>query len=167
VHGDEGSRIVFSPSVVYPVLRQALGADVMDAVGADDFRITAEHKALVLKALNDQRRASSRLIENSCITYNGGGRFPLRIGCQISDSFWVSRLVRTLVSNGALQVAEDGRHLRIKENLTKPEERQVEWVHIGLMNFLYGNLLEKADHHYSKDLGGGWYFARDSIEARL
>jgi hypothetical protein len=61
----------------------------------------------------------------------------------------------------SIQRAEDNRHLRIKKDLTELEERQVEWLHVGLMNCLYGNLLEKRDHDYRMELGDGWYFERD------
>jgi len=63
--------------------------------------------------------------------------------------------------DGTIFRAGDNRHLRIRNNLTKIEQRQVEWLHVGMMNFLYGNLLHKRDHYYSRDLGGGWYFERD------
>jgi hypothetical protein len=159
---DAQGRICFAPTVVYPALRQALGQDQLDAIAKSDAStITPEQKALVLKALNDQRLATSRLVEDTCVTLSETQRFRLSVGCPISDEFWVSKLVQTLLRNGILQKAEDNRHLRIKRNLTELEQRQVEWVHIGLMNFLYGNLLEKRDLNYSKDLGNGWYFGFD------
>ncbi len=154
--------IAFEPTVAYPTLRQALGEDQLNAIGRSDASaLTPEQKALALRALNEQRLVSSRLVENPCITLGDTERFHLTVGCQISDSFWVSRLVQALLAQGTLQRADDGHHLRIRKNLTELEQRQVEWVHVGLMNFLYGNLLEKPDFHYSKDLGDGWYFESD------
>jgi hypothetical protein len=160
--GDARSQIVFEPGVVYPILRRALGEDALNALAkANDPEITPEQKGLVLKALNDQRLASSRLIEDPRITYGDEGRFHLSLGCWISDSFWVTKLLQTLMHDGVIRTAEDNRHLRIKENLTPREERQVEWLHVGMMDFLYGNLLQKHDHHYGRDLGHGWYFERN------
>jgi hypothetical protein len=159
---DARSRIVFEPGVVYATLRQALGEDALNALAKASAReITPEQKSLVLKALNEQRLASSRLIENPLITYGDEERFHLSLGCQISDSFWVTKLLQALMHDGVIRLADDNRHLRIREGLTEREERQVEWLHVGVMNFLYGNLLQKDDHHYSRELGDGWYFERD------
>jgi len=157
------AQIVFEPSVVYPYLRQALGQEMLEALGRDTgAEVTPEQKTLALKALNEQRRASSRLIEHPSITYGDEERFHLSLaGMRLSDSFWVVKLLQTLLRNGTIQRAKDNRHLRMKTESTELEERQVEWLHIGLMNFLYGNLLDKRDHRYSMDLGDGWYFRRD------
>ena len=66
-----------------------------------------------------------------------------------------------LLSDGVIQRANDNHHLVIKKNLNETEQREVEWLHVGLMNFLYGNLMEKRDHRYSMELGDGRSFERD------
>lgn len=160
----EGARcgIVFDPEVVYPVLIRALGEDRLKMLGEPGQTVvTPAQKALVLQALNDQRQVASRLVEDPCITYSDREHCHLSVGCPIGDDFWVSKLLETLLRSGVIQRATDNRHLRIKESLTEKEKRQVEWLHVGLMNFLYGNLLEKRNNNYGLDLGDGWYFERD------
>ena len=156
--------ITFEPRVVYPYLRQALGDEMLNELAHDSGAgVTPEQRALVLKALNDQRRGSSRLIEHPSITYGDEERFHLSLapGRRLSDEFWVVKLLQTLLRTRTIQRAEDNRHLLMKADLTELEERQVEWLHVGLMNFLYGNLLAKRDHRYSMELGDGWYFEHD------
>jgi hypothetical protein len=151
--------IASEPSVAYSILSRAIGEETLKALAQPNHPpVTPEQKRTVLMALNDQRLTTSRLIEQPCITYRDEERFHLSVCCPISDDFWVSKLLRNLMHDGVILRAADHRHLVIKESLTEREERQVEWLHIGVMNFLYGNLLEKRDYHFSKELGDGWYF---------
>jgi hypothetical protein len=161
---EEKERLVFTPPIVYPYLERELGKEFLQCVAnynspAD---ITAEQKELVLAVLNRQRISSSRLIEHPLITFERNHSFSsLKLDeCHISDSFWVSSLIKSLLNEGVLVYADDGRHLKIKENLSQAEQLKIEWIHIGLMNFLYGNLLHKMEHHYDKVLCDGWYFNR-------
>jgi hypothetical protein len=158
------NRIVFEPTIVYPYLQHALGASQLSAIASrpmpDD--ITPSEKLAVLTALNRQRLSRGRLIEDPRITYDSVDRFGLSLGPRrFSNSFWPVRLLDTLLNAGTIYFAADHRHLRVRDTLSAEEERRVEWLHVGLMTFLYGNLLEKPDPGYDADLGGGWYFRRD------
>lgn len=158
------NRIVFEPTIVYPYLQQALGDSQLSAIASkptpDD--ITPSERLAVLTALNQQRLSRSRLIEHLSITYDSASRFGLALGPRrLSSAFWPVRLLETLLNAGTIHFAADRRHLRIQGTLSAENERRVEWLHVGLMTHLYGNLFEKPDPGYGVDLGGGWYFRRD------
>jgi hypothetical protein len=163
----ERHGIEFEPSVVFPLLKDNLGAEFLDRVrnassSIDDF--TDADKDAILAVLNKQRLASSALAENSQITYEEWHwHWQTKIGLHIakdyiSDSFWVGRLLKQLLSEGVLTLAPDGRHLKIKADLTDKQHLQIEWLHVGIMNFAYGNLLEKRQYVFRKNLGSNWYF---------
>jgi hypothetical protein len=163
----ERQRIVFEPSIVFPFLKDSLGAEFLGRVRSDSSTIDDfidEDKNAILAALNQQRLVSSLLVENSQITYeewhlHWQTEIGLHIGKDyISDSFWVGRLLKQLLSEGVLKLAPDGRHLKIKADLTDKQRLQIEWLHVGIMNFAYGNLLEKRQYVFGKDLGSNWYF---------
>ena len=161
----ERKRIVFYPDIVYDYLRGKLGEGTLDELRAyaSAMQITPEQRDVVLTALNEQRQVSSRLVEHPMITFvdSDPGMFPLRLGEQkISNGFWISSLIKELLEKGTLVYADDGRNLRIKRDISPEESRAVEWVHVGLMDFLYGNLINKREHCYSEVLGDGWYFNR-------
>ena len=158
------NRIAFEPAIVYPYLQQTLGDSQLAALASklnpDD--ITPSERRAVLTALNQQRLSRSRLIEHAAITYDPASRFGLTLGSsRLSSAFWPVSLLDTLLASGVVSFAADHRHLRIQDTLTAESDRRVEWLHLGLMNILYGNLLEKPDPGYDMDLGGGWYFRRD------
>lgn len=163
----EGSG-AFYPSIVYPYLNEALGSEMLNQFGnsSSTNRFTEENKNAVLTALNKQRLASNALAEQPDITYGswqwgGEARSGLCIAnTQINDGFWVTTLLKQLLSDGVLTLAPDGHHLKIKANLTDKQRLQVEWFHIGIMNFVYGNLLEKRQYPFQKKLGDNWYFNR-------
>jgi hypothetical protein len=158
------NRIVFEPTIVYPYLQQAIGDSQLAAFASrpspDD--ITPSERLAVLTALNEQRLPRSRLIEHPAITYDSASRFGLTLGSNsLSNALWPVRLLDTLLASEVVYFAADHRHLRMQDTMTAENHRRVEWLHLGLMNFLYGNLFEKSDPGYDIDLGGGWYFRRD------
>ena len=163
----ERRRMVFEPTIVFPFLKDSLGAEFLDrfrndSSSIDDF--TDEDKNAILAALNKQRLASSLLVENSQITYEEWHSHLLtEIGLHIakdyiSNSFWVGRLLKQLLSEGVLTLAPDGRHLKVKADLTDKQRLQIEWLQVGIMNFAYGNLLDKRQYVFQKKLGNNWYF---------
>jgi len=155
----EAATIVFRPSVVYPYLKETLGQAQLDSlkICSSGLNISAEQKQLVLDALNRQWLPSSRLVENPDITYESSNHMLYLAGCGM-DSFWVVFLIKDLLADGVLVYAADHSHLKIRDNLSSSEQNRVAWVHVGLMNFLYGNLFKKAEHFSDKSLGDGWYF---------
>jgi hypothetical protein len=157
---EEKRRIGFTPTIVYPFFKQELGQEFLQSIAnyISPEEITAHQKELVLSALNRQRLASSRLIEHSRITFKKGRSVSYLYYDETGmGGFWPSWLFINLLDEGVLVYADDGCHLKIKENLSREEQLKIEWLHIGLMNFLYGNLLDKREHHYDKVLGDGWY----------
>ena len=158
------NHIVFEPTIVYPYLQQALGDSQLAAIASkpNPDEITPFERLAVLMALNEQRLSRSRLVEHPAITYDSASRFGLALGPRrLSHAFWSVRLLDTLLASQVIYFAADHRHLRIHDTLSDENHRRVEWLHLGLMDFLYGNLLEKPDPGYDTDLGGGWYFRRD------
>jgi len=154
------------PGIAYFYLRDSLGKETLDRIAAypSSSTISDQEKDLVLSALNKHVGVSSALAEHPQITYEqtswlGQTEVTLNIsGGSIGHGFWVVTLLKQLLSEGVITYAPDGRHLRIKTNLTNTERNQVEWLHVGLMNFIYSNFLEKRPHPFTKDLGGNWYF---------
>lgn len=158
------NRTAFEPTIVYPYLQRVLGDSQLTAIGykRSAAEITPTEKLAVLTALNEQRLSRSRLIEHPRITYAAGDHFGLTLGSRrLTRLHWAVPLLDTLLKAGAIQWAADHRHLRIQEGLSAENERRVEWLHVGVMTILYGNLFDKADPGYELDLGGGWYFRRD------
>jgi hypothetical protein len=154
--------IVFEPSIAVPYIRQTLGDSLMRELRLrpPPRRITREEKALVIAALNWQCLAASRLIEDEQITYEGNPPM-LHIGATtISRGFWVSALLERELKTGVLARAPDGRHLTltVRSGLSERARHAVEWLHVGLMNFIYGDLLEAHDYIYDRQLEGNWYF---------
>jgi hypothetical protein len=156
----EGSG-AFYPSIVYPFLNEALGSEILNQLRDSNStnRLSDENKNVVLVALNKQRLVSSALVENPQIAYEPTNGLYI-CGCSINNGFWVTRLLGQLLSQGVLKYAPDGHHLKIKANLTDAQRLQVEWLHIGIMNFVYGNLFEKRQYPFQKKLGDNWYFNR-------
>jgi hypothetical protein len=158
------NRTAFEPTIVYPYLQQALGDSQIAAIASKRTvgEINPLEKQAVLRILNQQRMARSKLIEHQRITYAAGDPFGLTLGSRrLTSKYWVVPLLDSLLKAGVIQWAADHRHLRIQEGLSSPNERRVEWLHVGVMNVLYGNLFDKADPGYDLDLRGGWYFRRD------
>lgn len=166
----ERRRMVFEPTIVFSFLKDNLGAEFLDrfrndSSSKDDF--TDEDKNKILAALNKQQLASSLLIENSHITYEKWEfGFLTESGLCIAgekynsepDGFWESKLAKQLLSEGVITFAPDGRHLKVKADLTDKQRLQIEWLQVGIMNFAYGNLLDKRQYVFRKELGSHWYF---------
>ena len=160
------SGIVFEPTIVYSFLKDTLGTGMLQKFAnyhsVKDF--TDNDKNAVLVSLNKHRLVPNALVEHQGIIYGihhwrNETRFGFCIcGCTIGDDFWVVKLVKQLLSEGILTHAPDGRHLKIKADLTDRQRLQVEWLHVGIMNFAYGNLLEKKQYPFQKKLGDNWYF---------
>jgi hypothetical protein len=156
----EGSG-AFYPSIVYPYLNEALGSELLNQFRNSDSTntFTDENKNAVLAALNKHRLASIALVESPPITYEPTNGLYI-CDSSINHGFWVTKLLGRLLSQGVLTYAPDGHHLKIKADLTERQRLQVEWLHIGIMNFVYGNLLEKRQYPFQKKLGDNWYFNR-------
>jgi hypothetical protein len=156
----EGSG-AFYPSIVYPYLNEALSSELLNQFRNSDStnRFTDENKNAVLAALNKHRLASIALVESPPITYEATNGLYI-CDSSINRGFWVTKLLGQLLSQEVLTYAPDGHHLKIKADLTEQQRLQVEWLHIGIMNFVYGNLLEKRQYPFQKKLGDNWYFNR-------
>jgi hypothetical protein len=62
----------------------------------------------------------------------------------MGGSFWVVRLAYKLLSEGVLTYAPDNVHLRLAESIPPSDRNRVAWLHFGLMEELYPNVLHKA-----------------------
>ncbi|MDR3612686.1 MAG: hypothetical protein P4L53_03915 [Candidatus Obscuribacterales bacterium] len=160
---EEARNIVFTPSVAYPYLQKELGQDVLEHLKhyASSHDISAEQKRLVLNALNRQWLPSNRLVEHLDFTYTGSYEELRLEGLRFSVlGFWVGSLTKSLLSDGVLVYADDGSHLRIRQNLSPADQNRIAWLHVGLMNMLYGNLFKVDEHFDDQSFGDGWYFVR-------
>jgi hypothetical protein len=157
------------PGIGYFYLKDALGEEMVNRIGGyrSSAEITDAEKEQVMSALNKQVLASSALAEQPQITYEqtlwlGRTEMELHIsGGAINDGFWVVRLLKNLLLRGVVSFAPDGRHLKIKADLTDAERHQVEWLHVGIMRFVYSNLLEKEPFLFSRELGSNWCFEEE------
>ena len=162
------NAIEFEPCIAYPVLQSALGSATLNRFkeyhSGKDF--SDDDKKAVLAALNRIILPANALVENPHITY-GPWRWHLvtyRGLCladkHINDGFEEVKLAQQLLADGVLTLAADGGHLKIKTTLNERERAQVQWLHIGLLRFICGNLVYKQRHSFESDLGGHWYFGR-------
>jgi hypothetical protein len=154
--------IVFEPELAIGCFQRFLGDSFLRDLRSRPFpgRLTQEEKAWVLGVLGRQAAASSRLIEDPAVTYEGSPP-ELHLGTtSISEGFWVSSLMKTLLAEGIVERAPDGRHLMLRPRLSTEEQARVAWLHVGLMNFIYGDLLAKRDYVYDRQLREHWYFRR-------
>jgi hypothetical protein len=154
--------VAFEPALAVPYFQRALGDTFLTALRLRPRpgKLSREEKLRVVAALNRQVAVESRLVEDAEIRYEGDPP-TLHIGTyEISRGFWVSSLLKALLDRGSLNRAADGRHLAAKSGLSGAEQHEVEWLQLGLMNFIYGNLLETSDYAYDRRLMDRWYFRR-------
>lgn len=163
-------KVLFEPTIVYRHLEATLGAQFMERVksyqSSDD--LGADEKKAILVALNKHRVAESRLVEHPSICYGkwrwqGESRGGLNIAHAygISDGFWVVTLMKQLLKDGVINATGDEGRLSIRKDLNAAERREVEWLHVGLMNFVYGDLLDKQQRPYQRKIADHWYFGYD------
>jgi len=160
--GEEACRIVFCPEIVYPYLRKELGQDLLERLrrgSPSGQEISTEQQRSVLNALNRQWLPAGRLVENLGITFDSTND-ALHLGryTTIGTSFWVVLLTKKLLSEGVLEYAADRSHLKVRENISPSDQNRIAWLHVGFMNWLYGNLFKKTEHLNDRSLGEGWYF---------
>ncbi len=152
-------QIVFVPTIIYPLLEKELGLQLMEQLrsfsSATDIR--DDQKRLVLAALNKQCRANSRLVEHPRITFSDR-QLCLGDRRRISEGVEVVRILMQLLEDRVLILAEDKIHLKLKQPLSKEERSEVEWLHVGIMESLYGNFLDKRKYHYKRQIDKHWYF---------
>ena len=162
---EEEMRMVFTPQIAYPFLQRQLGQDLLDRIklerpqnSSSGPTILAEEQREVLRALNQHWRPANRLVEAPSITYDAANG-ELHIGRLRMTGFWVVDLTRKLLSEGIIVYAADNAHLRLRKELSSSDQIRIEWLHIGLMNIVYGNLFKKVGYFNARPLGDGWYYA--------
>lgn len=157
-----GSEVSFIPELALVGIREALGDSVLRDLARRPFgqRISDAEKQRVLDAFNRQCSVSSGLIEAPMVRVGSGVR-ELRIdGRALPRGSWATELLTKLLEVGALGYSQDGRHLRIRRELTPIERSGVEWVQVAIMNVIYGELLEARDNEYDRQLAEHWYYRR-------
>jgi hypothetical protein len=159
VTAEEARRDFSNLDVAYAYLRRSLGQNELNRLKETWPRqVPREHRQIVLTALNEQWSPTGRLAEGREFIYDRAAN-ELHIGrIRMGGSFWVVRLAYKLLSEGVLTYAPDNVHLRLAESIPPSDRNRVAWLHFGLMEELYPNVLHKAEHLADKDLGNGWYF---------
>jgi len=160
VTAEEARRDWSNLDIAYAYLRRSLGQYEVNRLkeDSDSRQVSGEQRQIVLTALNDQWSPNGRLAESAEFTCDGAAK-ELHIGrIRMGGGFWVVRLAYRLLSEGVLTYASDKAHLRLRESMSPSDRNRVNWLHFGLMEGLYPNLLHKAEHLDDRDLGNGWYF---------
>ena len=153
------ARFVFEPMVVHPYLARTLGTAFLDTLAADSGlgAPSPTEREAVLLALGRQREAGSGLLGHPLITYDSAAGELTLGSSRVGRAFWAVRLLDQLLASGAVQLARDRSHLALRPALSPEDRNRVAWLQLGMMDFLYGNLLEVPDPGYAAALGGGWY----------
>jgi len=126
-------------------------------------KLTLEERLRVIEVLNKHCQISSKLIENENIAWKSSSRALEFCGYEsISPSFEVNRHLQQLISDGVISKRDEKGHLRMKRNLSDKEKREIEWLQVEIMNFVYGNLINKIEYwsNGKTRLSGNWYFYR-------
>jgi len=160
VTNEEARRNYSNLDMAYAYLRRYLGQNEVNRLirDADPQCVKGDDRQFVLAALNKQWSPAGSLVENVDFSFDRVAR-ELHIGpTHMDESFWVVRLVSKLFSEGVVTYVYGTSHLKLKDNMSPSDSNRVAWLHFGLMEELYPNLLDKAEHLDDKELGGGWYF---------
>lgn len=112
----------------------------------------------MIAALNRQCSAGSRLIENPNIGYDGPTLFVELM--RVPDGWNLPILLKGLVTEGVVRVAPDGRHLVLKDSLTRDQRNRVEWLNSGLLEFAFSDLYQPHEYNYDRRLADHWYVWR-------
>jgi len=124
-------------------------------------KLSKEEKLKVIEILNQHCQISSRLIEDSNISWKPMERSLDFCGYTgVSSSFHASRHLQQLISDGVISRRDREGHLQVKPNLSDKEIREIEWLQVEIMRHIYGNLVRKEEY-WSNDktkLADNWYF---------
>lgn len=153
------NKIYFNFSSVKQLRDDFLGSTFINKLksynSADD--LTANDRIFIVNALNKQHEVSSKLIEMPEIRLINSG---LDIGeaSWYGQSFWVIKLGTQLLDDNIIKHTDKNGHMKISPNLTENEKLRIEWFNIGIMNWLYGDFLNKQPIIYRVKLSKNWYF---------
>lgn len=125
-------------------------------------QLSNEEKLNVVEVLNRHYQLSSGLIENENISWHSLGSLVFCEHTYISSSFPVNKHLRQLIYNDVISKKDKEGHLKIKPNLSDKEIREIEWLQLGIMNHIYGNLINKTEYwsNNKTKLADNWYFYR-------
>lgn len=183
-------NIVCVPEIVYPFLTKNLDKTFVDKLvefeNYDDYakkyetdpildgagrkwgrylsfianKIKDEEKLKVIEILNQHCRITSRLVEDSNISWRSSDKSLWF--CKYSELFdWpVDRHLGRLIADGVISIKDGEGHLKVKSNLSDKEIREIEWLQVEIMNFVYGNLVDKKEYWSDgkTKLADNWYF---------
>ena len=123
--------------------------------------LSKEEKLKVLEILNRQCRISSGLVEDSNVFCITSRRFRCFCGSwDFTINKHVNKHFRQLISDNVISIKDDKGHLQLKSNLNDQEIRDIEWLQVEIMNYLYGNLIRKTEYWSNEKtkLSDNWYF---------
>lgn len=137
-------------------------------------KLSKEEKLKVIEVLNQHCRISSGLVEDDNISW----KLETKIDSLYSYNYWLLRFgrcsrvstrwlvghhLKQLISDGVICVKDKEGHLQVKSNLSDQEIREIEWLQVEMMNWIYGNLMNKKEYWSNNKikLADNWYFYND------
>jgi len=76
---------------------------------------------------------------------------------RVPDGYNLPILLKALVSEGVVRVAPDGRHFILKNDLTPDQRNRVAWLHAGLLEWVFWDLLSPHEYNCDQRVGEHWY----------
>jgi hypothetical protein len=133
-------------------------AEYLNSIAGD---LSKEEKLKVIEILNRQCRISSGLVEDSNISGTFKWKFLHIPGTGGFDTrSQVGKHFKQLISDGVISFKDSEGHLQLKSNLNDQEIREIEWLQVEIMRFVYGNLIRKTEYWSNEKtkLSDNWYF---------
>jgi hypothetical protein len=78
----------------------------------------------------------------------------------VGTNFLVGQHLKQLISDGVISVKDKEGHLQVKSNLSDQEIREIEWLQVEMMKWIYGGLVSKEEYWSNGKikLADNWYF---------
>jgi hypothetical protein len=150
----------FEASIGMPIVREALGDSLLSLSDAPPKPITASMKLRLIAALNERCSADSRLIEHPSIVFDGSPPTLCVELMRVPDGWRLSQLLKQLMADGVVKIDSDGRHFVLAGHLTGNQRNRVEWLHAGILEFAFSDLLKPHEYNYDRRVGDHWYVWR-------
>ena len=151
------SSLSFDAAFARELLRQSLGAEHLREYAAMPQVTTDDERRRIVAALDAHRMAESRLVERPEVRLSAEG---LHAGALL-DTSWGSRLGRQLVDDTVLVVHDGVGHLRLTGVLDDAERARLEWLHVAILDRVFGDLVEKRPLEFQRKLDDHWVVSLD------
>lgn len=150
----------FVPSLAYALITDHLPEGMASElhVSSRASAVPPEVREAVLKSLNHQRTRTGLLQRPEVRLESSEGEWTLHLGTRrVSESFRATRLLRDLVREGAVTLADESGHLELESNLTPDQIRRVQWARTCVLEHALGNFVRKRFYPFREQLSPTWY----------